>query len=96
MLGCLRDDYFILDTHPVPDFMVGDGNGLLTVFSGSGCESKQHLCSWLWKHLALAKVGEEEAQSLSIIVQLIAGNHTQLNAIYPVNRNNHGTFRCYV
>lgn len=33
----------------------------------------------------------------SVIVQLIAGNHTQLNAIYPAtNRNNHGPFRCNV
>lgn len=64
MLGRLRDDYFILDTHPIPDYMGGDGNGLLTVFSESGCESKQDLCSWL----ALAQVGEEEAQSLSHVL----------------------------
>lgn len=68
LLGRLRDDYFILDTHPVPDFMGGDGNGLLIVFSESGCESKQDLCSWLWKRLALAQVGEEEAQSLSHVL----------------------------
>ena len=68
LLGRLRDDYFILDTHPVPDFMGGDGNGLLTVFSGGGYESKQELCSWLWKRLALAQVGEGEAQSLSHVV----------------------------
>ena len=43
LLGRLRDDYFILDTHPVPDFMGGNGNGLLTVSSESGCESKQDL-----------------------------------------------------
>ena len=68
LLGRLRDDYFILDTHPVPDFMGGDGNGLLTVFSGGGYESKQELCSWLWKRLARAQVGEGEAQSLSNVV----------------------------
>ena len=66
LLGRLRDDYFILDTHPVPDFIGGDGNGLLTVFSG--CERKQELCTWLWKRLALAQVGDEEAQSLSQVL----------------------------
>ena len=44
-LGRLRDDYFILDTHPIPNFIGGDGNGLLIVFSG--CERKQELCTWL-------------------------------------------------
>ena len=68
LLGRLRDDYFILDTHPVPDFMGGDGNGLLTVFSGSGYKSKQELCRWLWKRLALAQVREKEAQSLSHVL----------------------------
>ena len=66
LLGRLRDDYFLLDTHPVPDFMGGDGNGLLIVFSGS--ERKQELCTWLWKRLALAQVGDEEAQSLSQVI----------------------------
>jgi len=66
LLGRLRDDYFILDTHPVPDFMGGDGNGLLIVFSGS--ERKQEVCTWLWKRLALAQVGNEEAQSLSQVL----------------------------
>lgn len=48
--------------------MGGDGNGLLTVFSGSGHERKQELCSWLWKRLARAQVGDEEAQSLSHVL----------------------------
>ena len=68
LLGRLRDDYFILDTHPVPAYMGGDGNGLLTVFPGSGFGSKRELCCWLWKRLALAKVGDDEAQSLSHVL----------------------------
>lgn len=45
LLGRLRDDNFIVDTHAVPNVMGGDGNGLLTVFSGRSHERKQELCS---------------------------------------------------
>lgn len=68
LLGRLRDDYFIVDTHAVPNVMGGDGNGLWTVFSGRRHKRKQELCSWLWKCLALAQVGDEEAQSLSHVL----------------------------
>lgn len=68
LLGEIKGKYFILDPHPVPDFMGGDGNGLLSVFHGTDNHSREQVCKWLWKRLAKATVCDEAPQSLSLVV----------------------------
>lgn len=68
LLGEIKGKYFILDPNPVPEFMGGDGNGLLSVFPSTDNHNTEQVCKWIWKRLAKASVCDEAAQSLSLVV----------------------------
>ena len=62
MISHEENVFNIIDTHKVPHLCGGNGNAVIV--KGSLIST----CSWLWKHLSVSSVTNEDCHSLSVIV----------------------------
>ena len=68
LVGCRSGELFVIDTHPTPVELGGDGNGLIKVFGPcADGNSAGGLCTWLWRRLNMSGVDEDQTQSFSIL-----------------------------
>jgi len=66
-IACLDGKPYVLDTHPIPSDLGGNGGGLIRIYADSSDNSWTSLCGWVWKRLASGGMKETEGQSLSVM-----------------------------
>ena len=67
VIASFKDQFILIDTHPVPESCGGDGNGVV-FFSEKNCQFKYaDICMWLWKRLWRSGIRNDRHQSFSVL-----------------------------